>query len=267
MQVRHSLVGAVFGQLEWGVLPPIYRQLGGSVIADASGWGCGTYYTQSDEWFQLRWPESWRVIHISAKELLSLVAAAAVWGREWSGQSIHFRSDNSAVVPFKGQSADLYVCFSTGQPSSGRCTSTSPDLVTGHNPVLDLPVLDRAVHLYFAQGIAQPTASSYSSAQWRYLNFCSLAGPLLVHADGSPLTRDQFVRSVRDALAASGIDSSSYSGHSFWSGAATAAGQAGVPAYVIKLLGRWQSEAYHLYIRTPRETLVSVAAKLVGPRT
>ena len=26
------------------------------------------------------------------------MAAAAIWGREWSGQSIHFRSDNSAVV-------------------------------------------------------------------------------------------------------------------------------------------------------------------------
>ena len=36
--------------------------------------------------------------------------------------------------------------------------------------------MDRAVHLYFAQGIAQSTASSYSSAQWRYLNFCNLAG-------------------------------------------------------------------------------------------
>ena len=93
------------------------------------------------------------------------------------------------------------------------------------------------------------------------------AGPLLVHADGTPLTREQFVKGVREALNACGIDSSSYSGHSFRSGAATAAAQAGVPAYGIKILGRWQSKAYHLYICTPRETLVSVASQLVSPRT
>lgn len=84
-------------------------------------------------------------------------------------------------------------------------------------------------------------------------------GPLLVHADGSPLTRDQFVQKVKKALKIAKIDPSSYSGHSFRIGAASAAAAAGVPAYFIKMLGRWESEAYHLYIRTPRESLAAVS--------
>ena len=84
-------------------------------------------------------------------------------------------------------------------------------------------------------------------------------GPLLIHADGLPLTRDQFVTKVKRALQAAQIDSTLYSGHSFRIGAASAAAAAGVPAYFIKMLGRWESEAYHLYIRTPRESLAAVS--------
>ena len=84
-------------------------------------------------------------------------------------------------------------------------------------------------------------------------------GPLLVHEDGSPLTRDQFVRMVKKALSAANIDSSVYSGHSFRIGAASAAAAAGVPAHFIKMLGRWESEAYHSYIRIPRDSLAAVS--------
>ena len=84
-------------------------------------------------------------------------------------------------------------------------------------------------------------------------------GALLVHEDGSPLTRDQFVRLLKNALRAAGIDDSAYAGHSLRIGAATAAAAAGVPAHVIKMLGRWESSAYQIYIRTPRESLASVS--------
>ena len=39
----------------------------------------------------------------------------------------------------------------------------------------------------------------------------------------------------------------------------SAAVTAGVLAYFIKLLGRWESEAYHLYIQTRRESLASIS--------
>ena len=84
-------------------------------------------------------------------------------------------------------------------------------------------------------------------------------GPLLVHEDGSPLTRDQFVKLVRGALRVAGIDNSAYAGHSFRIRAATAAAAAGVPAHFIKMLGRWESNAYQVYLRTPRESLASVS--------
>ena len=93
-----------------------------------------------------------------------------------------------------------------------------------------------------------------------YLSVCPRSqGPLFVWRDGTPLTRDQLVREVKKALRASGLDDSCYSGHSFRIGTATAAAAAGVPADLIKMLGRWESNAYQLYVRTPRETLASIS--------
>ena len=36
--------------------------------------------------------------HITAKELLPVVIAAALWGEQWAGQCVRFNSDNMAVV-------------------------------------------------------------------------------------------------------------------------------------------------------------------------
>ena len=36
--------------------------------------------------------------HISIKEMIPIVMAAAQWGNLWSGQSVRFQCDNSAVV-------------------------------------------------------------------------------------------------------------------------------------------------------------------------
>ena len=62
------------------------------------------------------------------------------------------------------------------------------------------------------------------------------------------------------AILAGGIDAS---GHSFQIGAATTAAACGLPESLIKTLGRWESSAYMLYIRTPQSTLCAVAQKLV----
>jgi hypothetical protein len=37
-------------------------------------------------------------MHITIKELIPIVLAAAIWGREWSGLSVQARCDNAAVV-------------------------------------------------------------------------------------------------------------------------------------------------------------------------
>ena len=67
------------------------------LTSDASGsWGCGAYTLAA--WFQYQWPPSLRDQHITVKELLPIVIAAAIWGIGWSNKSILCRCDNEAVV-------------------------------------------------------------------------------------------------------------------------------------------------------------------------
>ena len=89
-------------------------------------------------------------------------------------------------------------------------------------------------------------------------------GPLFHFEDSTPLTQTGFVEQVRKALSAAGVDASKYAGHSFRSGAATAAASMGLGEATIKMLGRWQSSAYQLYIKTPRQQLAEVSRVLVG---
>ena len=49
-----------------------------------------------------------------------------------------------------------------------------------------------------------------------------------------------------------GYDPSLYSGHSYRAGAATTAGNLGFEEWEIKMLGRWNSSAYHIYLRNPK---------------
>ena len=68
-----------------------------SISTDASGsWGCGAFC--GGKWFDLRWPPSLQRSHITVKELVPIVLAAAVWGREWVGQNVMAYCDNAAVV-------------------------------------------------------------------------------------------------------------------------------------------------------------------------
>ena len=85
-------------------------------------------------------------------------------------------------------------------------------------------------------------------------------GFLFQFKDGRLLSKNLFVSKVREALRLAGLDSHDYAGHSFRIGAATTASECGINEYTIKMLGRWQSSAYQLYIRTPREQLARFSA-------
>ena len=68
------------------------------VYSDASGsFGCGAFSIAAGG-FQLQWPQSWAGIEITAKELVPIVIAAAIWGQQWSRRHICFHMDNEAVV-------------------------------------------------------------------------------------------------------------------------------------------------------------------------
>ena len=88
-------------------------------------------------------------------------------------------------------------------------------------------------------------------------------GPLFKFINGRPLTRSLFVEHVRKALTLAGVNADNYAGHSFRSGAATTAAKQGLGDATIKMLGRWKSNAYQLYIKTPRQQLAAVSRCLV----
>ena len=90
-----------------------------------------------------------------------------------------------------------------------------------------------------------------------------LNAPLFTMSTGSPLSKYIFVNNTKLALSLLGYDHTKYSGHSYRSGSATSAALAGMSDYEIKLLGRWSSDVYHRYIRTPVSLLTSFANRIV----
>jgi site-specific recombinase XerD len=98
------------------------------------------------------------------------------------------------------------------------------------------------------------------------LNYISLRpqghGPLLLHNDQSPLTRQEFIVELKSAIQLLGLNQQLYSGHSFRIGAATSAASAGVPAHIIQTMGRWSSDAYLCYIRSSADELAKVARSI-----
>ena len=88
--------------------------------------------------------------------------------------------------------------------------------------------------------------------------------PLFQFSDGRHLTRSSLTNNLRVLLKICGFDSTCYASHSFRIGAATTAGAAGLPDWLIKVLGRWKSDVYQSYIRTPKETILQVPQNLAS---
>ena len=82
-------------------------------------------------------------------------------------------------------------------------------------------------------------------------------GPFFCDKKGNPLLKTRFIGEMRKALSALDLQQDQYAGHSFRIEAATAAAQGGLEDSTIKALGRWNSSAFLLYIRTPRDRVAS----------
>ena len=97
----------------------------------------------------------------------------------------------------------------------------------------------------------------------------STPGPFFVMENKKSLTRQRFYSSLAGILEQSGLSHKNYNTHSFRIGAATTARQAGIPDAQIQMLGRWQSNAYKQYIKTPCEELARLSKQLIsnGNRT
>ena len=75
------------------------------------------------------------------------------------------------------------------------------------------------------------------------------AGPLYL-SYGKPLSRHEFVKSLKCVLTVAGIPSDRFNSHSFRIGAATSCAEKGATDVQIRKLGRWKSDAFKRYIRT-----------------
>ncbi len=89
-------------------------------------------------------------------------------------------------------------------------------------------------------------------------------GPFFKFEDGKPLTKARFTDVIREALAAVGLPQDQFAGHSFRIGAATTAAKAGIEDSTIRMPGRWNSAAFLVYIRTPRDQLAQFSKALAG---
>ena len=86
-------------------------------------------------------------------------------------------------------------------------------------------------------------------------------GPLFLLQNGQPLSRNILTDWLRQIMASARVPGN-FSSHSFRIGAATVAARNGVPDHLIQSMGRWSSNAYQLYIRTPAEALAALSFKL-----
>ena len=88
--------------------------------------------------------------------------------------------------------------------------------------------------------------------------------PLFLMGDSKPLSRRIFLHLLHKACEASGIQDDNVSGHSFRIGFATDSSMIDTPDHLIKTLGRWQSDCYRTYIRTPKELIRNTQRKLAA---
>ena len=86
--------------------------------------------------------------------------------------------------------------------------------------------------------------------------------PLFYFQSGRLLTRSSVTHLLQDSARCAGLPYESLKGHSFRIGAASAAAAAGLPDWLIKVLGRWSSDCYQLYIRTPETVALSAVPKM-----
>jgi len=78
----------------------------------------------------------------------------------------------------------------------------------------------------------------------------------------TPLSRSQLTTAVRQLLSQAGMCPTDYASHSFRIGAATTAAAVGLPTWLIKTLGRWNSNAYMSYVRCPQTVIASTSQRL-----
>ena len=86
--------------------------------------------------------------------------------------------------------------------------------------------------------------------------------PLFRRADGTAFKVTDVRNVVKWLMTSVGEDARLYGAHSLRIGGATAALAAGVPPATIRLMGRWSSDVYELYVRMTRQAAATFASAI-----
>jgi hypothetical protein len=87
--------------------------------------------------------------------------------------------------------------------------------------------------------------------------------PLFHFPDAHPVKRSWLMRRVSNLLVRIGLRPELYSSHSFRKGGAVSLQQVGVEDSVVRRIGRWRSDAFHLYVRhAALDTLIAANSQL-----
>ncbi|RXW11687.1 hypothetical protein EST38_g14168 [Candolleomyces aberdarensis] len=143
--------------------------------------------------------------------------------------------------------------FSTSNQPTRRSIEFHPDLSNPTHARLNLPAsktdpFRKGVSIYLAAAPGATTCPVTALKRLFAEDPSDPDGPLFHNPDGSPLSREFFIETIRLALQAAGYKSKDFAGHSFRRGAASSAAAAGCQDHEIQLLGRWLSDAYKVYI-------------------
>ena len=88
-------------------------------------------------------------------------------------------------------------------------------------------------------------------------------GPFFVTEKGKGWTRSTFCVRLKSVLHKLKLDNNCYNTHSFHIGAATSASLAQLPDAHVQMLGRWRSNAFQRYIRSPPEELARLSKTII----
>lgn len=87
--------------------------------------------------------------------------------------------------------------------------------------------------------------------------------PFFLTENGEVMCRSYFILHVKLILSRLGYNTVGYSGHSFRIGAASTAASCRLEDHLIRTLGRWSSDCYRTYIRTPLQVIRDAQSSLL----
>lgn len=125
----------------------------------------------------------------------------------------------------------------------------------------------QSVLLFYTHKDLCPVRSLQNYLAQRYTMDMNPDSPLFLLPNRFPLTRAKFLSLFQHVLKQIGTPAQGHTGHSFRIGAGTHAAASNIPDHLIQTLGRWSSDCYQTYIKTPISLIKQAQQKMAGNTT